>query len=246
MMAGRALRIGALALWASGAAWAGPPFVTDDPEPTETGHFESYLFTAGSQAGGGFSGTGVGVEVNYGPFADTQLTASLPFDFESPPHSGTGFGLGDAALSVKYRFIEEDDDGWRPQVAVFPEIDIPLRHAAGKNTREFFPVWAQKSFGDWTSFGGGGYWINPGPGNQNYWQVGWAVLRKMAPNFSAGAEIFRQTADTTGGRPTTSIGIGMLYDLSDAFHIVGSANTGIENHRDGNGYSYFVALEWTR
>jgi hypothetical protein len=26
------------------AALAGPPFVTDDPEPTELGHFEMYLY----------------------------------------------------------------------------------------------------------------------------------------------------------------------------------------------------------
>ena len=30
------------ALLAPAAAWAGPPFMTDDPEPTETGHWEIY------------------------------------------------------------------------------------------------------------------------------------------------------------------------------------------------------------
>jgi hypothetical protein len=36
-----------LALWAATASpsIAGPPYVTDDPEPTDTGHWENYLFT---------------------------------------------------------------------------------------------------------------------------------------------------------------------------------------------------------
>ena len=30
------------------------------------------------------------------------------------------FGYGDTPISFKYRFIQEDSKGWRPQVAVFP------------------------------------------------------------------------------------------------------------------------------
>lgn len=225
-------------------ALAGPPFETDDPEPTPTGHFESYLFTSGTQADGAFSGAAAGIEVNYGAFADTQVTVNLPLEFETPEAAGTRFGLGDAAFSVKYRFVEEDEDGWRPQIAVFPEIDVPLRDEDGKNARQFFPVWAQKSFGQWTTFGGGGYWNNPGPGNRNYWFTGWALLRQITPVFTAGAEVFHQTADTVGGTDSTSIGVGGLYDLSDRFHIVASFNTAVQNH-PANALSYFVALEWT-
>lgn len=39
----RSLRVLAtLGLLAPATAWAGPPFLTDDPEPTETGHWEIY------------------------------------------------------------------------------------------------------------------------------------------------------------------------------------------------------------
>jgi hypothetical protein len=30
------------------AALAGPPFATDDPEPTDLGHYEVYLFPGGA------------------------------------------------------------------------------------------------------------------------------------------------------------------------------------------------------
>ena len=51
-----------------------------------------------------------------------------------------------------------------PQVAVFPAIFFPTRVGSRRlgagHVIGFLPVWAQKSFGEWTTYGGGGYWIN--------------------------------------------------------------------------------------
>ena len=35
----------------------------------------------------------------------------------------------------------------------------------------FLPVWIQKSFADWTTYGGGGYWFNRDIdfGDRDYW-----------------------------------------------------------------------------
>ncbi len=52
------MRVKSLALGAAGLlmlsrpALAGPPFVTDDPEPVELGHWEVYGFSAGTQVQG--------------------------------------------------------------------------------------------------------------------------------------------------------------------------------------------------
>jgi hypothetical protein len=42
------------------------------------------------------------------------------------------------------------------------------------HVRAFLPVWVQKSFGEWTTYGGGGYWINQDDnlGDKNYWFAG--------------------------------------------------------------------------
>jgi hypothetical protein len=86
-------RAGLLVLVLSAAtaspAIAGPPYVTDDPEPTDTGHWENYLFVEGTRAGGHFGGPPAGVELNYGAFSDTQLTWSFPLN----PNPGPG-GMG--------------------------------------------------------------------------------------------------------------------------------------------------------
>jgi hypothetical protein len=55
------------ALWlCAGRANAGPPFITDDPEPVELHNWEVYGFTAGAHQHGNTSGVLPGLEVNYG------------------------------------------------------------------------------------------------------------------------------------------------------------------------------------
>jgi hypothetical protein len=66
----------ALAVTAT-AAIAGPPYATDDPEPTDLGHWEIYAFAAGTRADGGYDGA-AGLDLNYGPVPNVQLTATLP------------------------------------------------------------------------------------------------------------------------------------------------------------------------
>ena len=89
------LRLAALAsLVAPTIAVAGPPFLTDDPEPTDTGHWEIYaplLESEGSSAA--FSGT-VGAEINYGPVKDVQLTLGLPMAYTHDSR-GLRWGAGD-------------------------------------------------------------------------------------------------------------------------------------------------------
>ena len=58
-------------------AWAGPPYITDDPEPTELKQFEIYLFATGSEARDG-SEAAAGIDFNYGACPDLQLTAAPP------------------------------------------------------------------------------------------------------------------------------------------------------------------------
>jgi hypothetical protein len=239
----------ALALAASlaiaAAAVADPPFVTDDPEPAPPGHFENLLYFEGTRAEGAWSGTGIGVKINYGAFEDMEINTTIPFEFEAVPSPGTSLSLGDVGLGITYRFIPEDEDGWRPQVSFSPEIEVPMRSSLGRNARLGFPLWAQKSFGAWTGFGGGGFWRNPGPDKLDYWLFGFALVRKIAPDFSIGAELFHQTPEEIGGKTTTGIGLGAFYDFSETLHLAGSLHTGIQNRHTTDEISYSVTLEWT-
>jgi hypothetical protein len=236
--------LGALALWAS-PALAGPPYITDDPEPTDTGHWENYLFVEGARLSGKPFTPIAGIEVNYGAFADTQLTMSVPLN-TNPGPGGIGVVWAPLGMGVKYRFIEEDDDGWRPQVAFFPSIAIPVGPAnAGAPVTELLPIWMQKSVGDWTVFGGGGYTNNPGPGNRDFANYGIALQNQVTKELGLGVEIFGAGRDSIADRPTTAVGVAALYDFNDLWHVIGSANTGISNSHAADQFSYNLALKWT-
>ena len=63
----------AAACLAAAPAHAGPPFITDDPEPVDLGHWEVYGFSAGTHTAADTGGTLGGIEVNYGAAPNLQL-----------------------------------------------------------------------------------------------------------------------------------------------------------------------------
>lgn len=230
---------------------AGPPFATDDPEPTTYKQFEIYLYSEGTHAADNTSGTLPGIEINYGAAPNLQVSIAIPFAYDAGENHGARVSYGATEIGVKYRFIDEDEAGWRPQVSFYPSAEIPIGDSdrpagiGGGHARFFMPLWAQKSFGPWTTFGGGGYWINPGKGDKNYWFAGWAVQRQITPDFSLGLEVFHQSNDSVGGEEATGMGIGAIYDLSDRWHLVGSIGTGLEDRKATNQFTYYAAIEWT-
>jgi len=200
------------ALLLPAAAYAGPPFLTDDPEPTDTGHWEIYgpLFEA-EGSGEDFEGV-VGAEINYGAAKDVQVTFGLPAAYTHDA-AGWRWGAGDLKASVKYRFYHDEAAGL--QVAAFPGITLPTASngMGADHVTALLPVWAQQDFGKWSVFGGGGYAINPGAGNRDYWTGGVALTHQFGDRFLLGAEADRQGADAVGGRASTSLGLGAIYDL---------------------------------
>src|ERR1700739_1717665 len=92
-------------------AAAGPPFVSDDPEPTDTGHFEIYTFNNGTNTGSGTSGES-GIDFNYGAAPNLQLTATVPAGYGDTTGGGTEVGLGNVELAAKYRFLHQDNFGF--------------------------------------------------------------------------------------------------------------------------------------
>jgi hypothetical protein len=230
-------------------AVAGPPFRTDDPEPVEIGHWEIFEFSTATRNTGDISGTLSGIDANFGAAPGLQLHAALPIAFDKPDDGGLVTGSGDSEVGFKYRFMTEDDAGWRPQAAIYPAIDFPTGSAARNlgtgHTHAFLPLWLQKSLGDWTSFAGAGYWINPGIGNLNYWYMGWAVQRPVAKNLSLGGELFHQTAATVGSKAQTGFDLGLTYDLSEHYHLMASAGRGILRPSATNNFSYYLSLQLT-
>lgn len=229
----------ASALGAAAPALAGPPYVSDDAEPTETGHWEIYGFVSGTVLPGETDGT-TGLDVNYGPVKDVQITAVVPVGFAD----GRVGGSAPVELAAKYRFIHQSEGSWVPDVAVFPRVFVPTGgRFGGDHASLLLPLWAEKDWGRWSLFGGGGYTINPGRDNRNFWLAGLALTRAVSDRLTLGGEVYHQTADTVGGRDFTGVNVGATYKLTNHWSLLASAGPGVQNASQEGLYAFYVALE---
>jgi len=223
---------------------AGPPFRTDDPEPVDYQHWEFYTATQYQNDKDGVTGTAPHLEANYGVAPNVQLHMIAPNAYNRPRGGPTSFGLGDVELGVKYRFIEERD--YIPMVGTFPLLEVPTgsqtRGLGTGYTQFYVPVWFQKSWGPWTTYGGGGYWINPGMGNKNYWYTGWLLQRDITKWLTVGAYLFHMTPPTTDSDHETGYNIGAIVNFTENHHFICSAGTDIHGPAS---FFFYAAYLWT-
>lgn len=232
------LALGISLLYYTGRALAGPPYLTDDPEPVEYKHWEVYVASIFFKEQEAWTGTGPHLEVNYGPFPNVQIHIIAPMAFDALNQGPNNYGYGDTELGIKLRFVQEDN--WLPQIGTFPLLEVPTgshdRNLGGGHVQTFLPLWAQRSIGKWTAYGGGGYWINPGVHNRNWWFTGLVVQRRVLPNLTPGLEIFHGTSQEVGGPHETGINLGLIWDLTNVQHIIFSAGPAIEGLNQLQGY----------
>lgn len=145
-------------------------------------------------------------------------------------------GLGDLEMSVKYRFYHDEAAGI--SIATFPGISLPTagHGLGGDHVTALLPIWGQRDFGHWSVFGGGGYAINPGSGNRNYWTGGIALARQVSDDLLIGIEADRQGPDEVGARASTSLGVGTIVQLPKPFRLLASAGP---TFSDGGGAADF-------
>ena len=215
---------------------AGPPFRTDDPEPVEYKHWEVYVASQGSVDRDETSLTAPHIEVNYGIFPNVQVHLIAPFKYVKPEVEPSQYGFADMEFGAKFRFIQETD--LCPQVGAFPIVVLPtgdkVKGLGSGEIQAFLPLWVQKSRGPWKTYGSGGYWINPGNANKNYWFFGWEVQRDLSKYFTFGAEVFHQTPSEVGGDSSTGFNVGGIINFTDQHHLLISAG------RDFSGPNHFT------
>ena len=233
--------LASVVLLVSATGHAGPPYVTDDPEPVEPGHWEFYLATQHSITRTAASGTAPHIEVNYGALPGLQLHVIAPLAYAHPNDGPTSYGVGDIELGAKFRFIDENP--WMPMVGTFPMLELPMgAESKGLGTGHLhvlIPLWLQKSFGPWTAYGGGGYWRNPGQGNRDFWYIGWLIQRRLGERAALGTEIFYTTPDQVGGEANLRFNVGLVLDLSEHHHVLVSAGRGIVGDSLFQGYAAY-------
>ncbi len=205
----------------------------------------------GTAVKGDTSGIGPAWEFNYGIIPNGQLHIIAPMAFDSMAGGPAQFGYGETELGFKYQFIQEDKDGVTPMVGIFLHLEIPPGDQADDfghgHVSMLIPVWVQKGFNDWTTYGGVGYWVNRGGGtdDKNYWFFGWVLQRQVTKSLAIGGEIFHETAQTIGGEDTTGFNIGGIYDIDEHNHLLFSAGRALENASAANSFSWYLGYQIT-
>lgn len=220
--------------------YGGPPFLTDDPAPVDYQHWEFYVASMHTKTADGWEGTAPHIELNYGIVPNVMLHLIAPLAYDAPNSGNARYGYGDTELGFKYRFFQETKR--LPQAGIFPLLEIPTSNAPDGHVQAFLPLWLQKSFGDWTVYGGGGYGINPGAGNENYGFVGAVVQKQITKKILLGAEIYHSTTMETGGRGDTAFNVGTVIDLTDQHHLLFSAGRSINGPTD---FQCYIAYQFT-
>ena len=86
-----------------------------------------------------------------------------------------------------------------PQIGVFPMAELPTGNSdkglGNGKTWWRLPIWIQKSWGDWTSYGGGGYVINHADGQKDYPFGGWLLQKDFGEKWTLGGEVFARGKD---------------------------------------------------
>ena len=223
--------------------YAGPPFDTDDPETVRFKHWEYYISSINNLQAGVWSGTSPHIELNYGLIPNVQVHLLLPMNYNYSRLHGADFGYADTEFGIKFRFVQETDN--TPQIGTFPIIEIPTiknnEFSDGK-AKIYLPVWLQKTWGKLTTYGGAGYWINPGANNKNWIFSGWEIQYDFSKAITLGGELFYHSADSKSTKSEIGFNLGGSINPTEKFHIIFSFGHSLTNE---NAISSYLGLLWT-
>ncbi len=235
-----------LASFGCRTAVAGPPFQTDDPDPVPFQHFEMYAFgLSNTTTSSGTTLAFPSYELNYGVAPNVQLHVVVPVVASFAPNGGPShYGIGDTELGAKIRLVKETKH--LPEVGIFPFVELPSGSAAkglGVGATWYrLPLWIQKSWGPWTSYGGGGETLVPVEGSRNFPFAGLLVQRQMGKKLTLGSELFGHGATSGDSGSSTLLDAGGFYEVREGFDLLFAGGHSIAGQAET--YAY-LALYWT-
>lgn len=216
-------------------ALAGPPLITDDPDPVDKGHWEINipytLDLSHPDADGKRTWTHEAplLDINYGAFEGMHVKLEVPTPLIiDEPGQGPRAGIGDASLGTKIRLINEEKDGTPFSLSIFPALGIPTGDSGrGLGTGSpsiLLPVQVGRRFFDDKLFlyGDLGYKEQFDRSQPDTWQVGIAAEAEVVEGFTLCAEL-RYEYGLRGAPDDALWQLGVKYQLSEHVGLMGAA-----------------------
>ena len=212
----------------AGVAQAGPPFVTEDPEPPPPGGWEINLPFIVERTPGKTEMEAPLFDFNYG-LPNIQLKLEIPVEVVAGDSRGATGGAGDLLLGVKWRFF--NNEHWQFQLGTYPQLLVPT----GDHSRDLgqgrpallLPIVAQKSWGKWTLYGNIGYWWQTAADARDYFYAGAVLEREISARLTLGAELFGDSPKERAANSDFAFNVGGTWKLSDHLNLLFSAGRDI-------------------
>jgi len=224
------VRCGALAIWlllTADFSKAGPPFVTDDPEPPPPGGWEINVPFILERTPGTTEMDAPLFDLNYG-LPDIQLKLEFPIEIVNDSN-GTQAGAGDCLIGVKWRFLNNEQSQF--QLGTYPQVLAPTgNHARGLGQGQpafVLPLLAQKSWGKWTLYGNVGYWWQTASETRDYFYAGAVLEREITERLELGVELFGNSPKERGGRSELAFNVGGTWKLNAHLNLLFSGGRDI-------------------
>lgn len=224
------------------SAWAGPPFVTDDPETPEWHGWEINIPFTLDRTKEKWAVQMPLFDINYGFRPNIQLKVEFPLLYVHPVSGGQQFGLGDTLVGIKWQFLEEERR--RPQIAFYPQAVLPTgnrnRGLGDGKPSYLIPFVAQKSWDKWTLYGNLGYTVQMAKDSRNFWYSGVVLNRDISERLKLGLELFGNSKKETDGNYDVAFNVGGELKLSDRFRLLFSAG---RSFREGPSVLAYLGIQ---
>jgi hypothetical protein len=207
-------------------AQGGPPYLTTDPGTPGNGNWEINVGAMATRVGGLTSYQLPQLDVNFGVGDRIQLTVEVPYVLQTDGASVQGWG--NAFIGVKWRFLDQGEEGW--QMSTFPQLETagsaPARAEgiAIAGPRWLLPLEVTHKAGPLDLNLEVGYYFPRNGPNERF--LGFVVGHTVSERLEVDAEIY---ADRASGAPPndTTLDVGFRYKLHPAFILLCMAGRSI-------------------
>lgn len=224
-------------------AQAGPPMITNDPDTPGPGVWEINLAMAGGRSHGHLDLSAPDVDINRGVGERIQLSVHGSLE-HARNHGDWASGLGDVELGLRYRFLDEETNGF--SLAVQPLwvrgwSAAARRHGLASAQPEWvLPLQAARRFGRYSAgLEVARHWVRE---EADAWQGGMFVAREC----SAGVCLAEINSTYEAGSPTrTALNFGIRHALREGLLLMGSVGSEISGD-DRQPLIFYWGLQYVR
>lgn len=212
-------------------AQAGPPMVTDDPGTPGDGHLEINFAALATRTSDGSTYELPLIDANYGLGDRIQLKLETPYEVDT--HDGRRGGVGSGLLGVKWRFVDNGEQGWNvstyPQIGFdYPGISATHNGLADRGVSYFLPVEIQRNFGRIEFGAEGGRWFRP---QGDSWSGGIVLGTEVSDDWEIMVEVHDEHL-VGSARDELLVNLGSRVKLSSHINLLVSTGRDVHNSID--------------